>query len=90
MLRKNGRWYADWRDENGKRHRKSFATRQAAKAHAKAMRKAVQQKKAQRRAAGSHRSSRQSASSTKARPARPHARSRDKWDASSGTSPRMN
>jgi hypothetical protein len=32
MLRKYGKFYADWRDLHGKRHRKSFPSAHAAKA----------------------------------------------------------
>ena len=30
MLKKYGKFYADWHDEHGKRHRKAFPTRKAA------------------------------------------------------------
>ncbi|MBI1750165.1 MAG: hypothetical protein HY234_15650 [Acidobacteria bacterium] len=31
MLKKHGKYFADWRDERGRRHRKSFATAHEAK-----------------------------------------------------------
>ena len=38
MLHKYGKWYADWRDESGKRKRKAFRTKNAAKRHEERMR----------------------------------------------------
>jgi hypothetical protein len=31
MLKKHGKYYADWRDQKGVRHRKAFSTKKAAK-----------------------------------------------------------
>jgi hypothetical protein len=47
MLKKYGRWYADWIDEHGNRKRKSFATRKAALKYQTSQRNAVAAKKAQ-------------------------------------------
>ena len=33
MLQKYGKWFADWRDAEGRRHRKAFPTRRAAERH---------------------------------------------------------
>lgn len=30
MLKKSGKWLADWRDANGKRHRKAFLSKDSA------------------------------------------------------------
>lgn len=46
MLKKHGKYYADWRDSKGRRRRKAFPTRKAAKAHTQAMQKAAAEKKA--------------------------------------------
>jgi len=43
MMKKGGKWYADWRDGNartGKRHRKAFPTQKRARAFEARMRNA--------------------------------------------------
>ncbi len=40
MLKKAGRFYADWRDPEGRRKRKAFDTKRAAVAHQTRMQKA--------------------------------------------------
>lgn len=40
MQKKYGKWYADWRDSKGRRHRRAFDTQQEAAAHVEAMRDA--------------------------------------------------
>lgn len=46
MLRKYGKFYADWDDERGRRHRKAFPTKAAALRYQSKQRQAVQSKKA--------------------------------------------
>jgi hypothetical protein len=46
MLKKRGRWYADWEDPHGKRFRKSFPTKHQALRHQDKMRKETAAKKA--------------------------------------------
>ena len=53
MLNKYGKWYADWRDENGKRHAKAFPTKKAAARYSEKMSAAAAAKK---RGAQHHRS----------------------------------
>lgn len=38
MFQKDGKWYADWRDKDGRRLRKSFASKRAAMQHEEDMR----------------------------------------------------
>ncbi len=44
MRTKFGSYYADWRDEHGKRHMKAFPTKAAAKQHQAKMRRAIAKK----------------------------------------------
>jgi hypothetical protein len=46
MRRKAGKWYADWRDEHGRRHMKAFPTKKQALAHANKQRRIAATKKA--------------------------------------------
>lgn len=46
MLKKYGKFYADWDDEHGKRHRKALPSRRAALKFQTKMRNAVAAKKA--------------------------------------------
>lgn len=46
MLHKYGKWYADWDDEEGKRHRKAFPSKARALKFQAKMRNAVALKKA--------------------------------------------
>lgn len=46
MQHKSNKWYADWRDEHGRRHRKAFATRRAALQHQTKMQRQAAAKKA--------------------------------------------
>ncbi len=41
MQKKYGKFYADWRDPLGARHRKTFTTKKAALAHQQRMQKAA-------------------------------------------------
>jgi hypothetical protein len=40
VQKKNGKYFADWRDSSGQRHRKAFPTAKEARAFQKAMREA--------------------------------------------------
>ncbi len=52
MQKKCGKFFADWRDQHGKRHRKAFNRKRDAQAFAKGMRtKSARLKKAHRSAA---------------------------------------
>jgi hypothetical protein len=53
MLKKHGKFLADWRNEFGKRLRKAFPTKKGAAAHQVKMRALAQSKKAPVRAAAS-------------------------------------
>jgi hypothetical protein len=68
MQRKYGKWYADWDDANGKRHRKAFDTKKQALRYQTRMRSDVTAKKA--------RASAQSATSPKRGPRRTTAKPR--------------
>jgi hypothetical protein len=46
MIQKYGKYYADWEDHNGKRHRKAFSKARDAKAYTKEMRRKAHAKKA--------------------------------------------
>jgi hypothetical protein len=46
MQKKLGKWYADWRDEKGRRHRKAFPSRGGALRHQHKMAKDARAKKA--------------------------------------------
>lgn len=46
MQKKSGKWFADWRDATGVRHRKAFATRKAALKHQTRQANAAHEKKA--------------------------------------------
>lgn len=46
MLKKSGKFYADWRDAAGTRHRKAFTTLKAASRHQARMQKDTASKKA--------------------------------------------
>ncbi len=46
MKHKYGKWFADWRDEHGKRHAKAFRTKSKARAYSKRMQREAQAKKA--------------------------------------------
>jgi hypothetical protein len=45
MFQKDGKWYADWRDKDGRRLRKSFASKRAAMQHEEDMRAIAHPKK---------------------------------------------
>jgi hypothetical protein len=45
MRKKYGKYYADWRDQHGKRHMKAFPTAKAAKRYAEKQRKDTAAKK---------------------------------------------
>jgi hypothetical protein len=45
VIKKHGKYYADWEDQKGKRHRKAFERARDAKAHTKEMRRQVASKK---------------------------------------------
>jgi hypothetical protein len=47
MKKQNGSWYADWRDAEGKRHRKAFPTKAAAENHQQRQQQKARTKKAQ-------------------------------------------
>jgi hypothetical protein len=61
MLKKYGRFFADWRDHTGKRHRKSFDTRKQAQKHQDRMQAEALAKKASTPARPSGRSLRPTA-----------------------------
>lgn len=65
MQHKYGKWYADWDDEHGKRHRKALPTKKAARQFQAKMRNEVAAKKARPRKA-SRRSSKTGRSSRRA------------------------
>jgi hypothetical protein len=46
MIKKHGKYYADWEDQHGNRHRKAFEKAREAKAYTKEMRRQVAAKKA--------------------------------------------
>lgn len=50
MMKKYGKYYADWKDASGRRRRKAFKTAHEAKAFAKTQREATASKKTRRRA----------------------------------------
>ena len=50
MMKKYGKFYADWADAKGKRRRKAFNTKREAKAFTADQRKAIASKKTRRRA----------------------------------------
>jgi hypothetical protein len=58
MLKKYGKFYADWKDTAGKRRRKTFDTKKQALQFQRQMREASAIKKAQARAASQRRSAR--------------------------------
>ena len=47
MLRKLGKYFANWRDEHGVRHRKAFASADTARRHQRSMQRQVATKKSQ-------------------------------------------
>jgi hypothetical protein len=49
MLNKYGKWFADWRDETGRRKRKAFPTKRQAAHYAEKMRKQKARGKGQRK-----------------------------------------
>lgn len=46
MRHKHGKWYADWRDEHGRRRMKAFPTKKQAQQYTAKMRRLVAEKKA--------------------------------------------
>lgn len=46
VLKKSGKWYADWRDATGKRHRKGFRSKDSAIRYQNAQSRDAQSKKA--------------------------------------------
>lgn len=81
MLKKYGKYYADWKSAEGSRKRKAFPTRKAALQFQQQMREGVALKKARARAALLRSSARGRKGSQKAatRHARSRANSRKKY-----------
>lgn len=65
MMKKHGKYFADWRDERGRRHRKAFPTAKRAHTYQHAQQLAASRKKAHRSEAAQRQSS---------RPTRKHSR----------------
>jgi hypothetical protein len=58
MLQKSGKWLADWRDSNGTRHRKAFASKSEAERYSRKRAAIAKKARTSRRSANSRRNGR--------------------------------